>query len=74
MGLINQILQEIKDAGIETITINEFLTLCKNNIKCYKKSNTAINKSWTTESAASKNSSVLATFNSVDWFCSRSLI
>jgi hypothetical protein len=36
---------EIKEAGIETITIKEFLILCKKNNNITKATNTAINKS-----------------------------
>ena len=50
----------INEAGIVTITINEFLILCKkNNITSATKS-TAISKSCTTASAAIKVKTVLS--------------
>ena len=50
----------INEAGIETITINEFLILCKKNNITKATKSTAINKSCTTASAASRVKIVLS--------------
>ena len=50
----------INEAGIETITINEFLTLCKKNNITNATNITAISKSCTTASAASSVKTVLS--------------